>query len=37
MRTRIVMLALLALVFGASGCKKGKKGPYFGPQPAQAP
>jgi predicted small lipoprotein YifL len=37
MRIRFVMLALLALIVGATGCKKGKKGPYFSPQPAQTP
>jgi hypothetical protein len=37
MRTRIVMLVLLAFVVGATGCKKGKRGPYLEPQPVQTP
>ncbi len=37
MRTRLVIFALLALVVAASGCRKGKKSPYFGPQPVQTP
>ena len=35
MRTRLMLIALVALATAATGCRGKKKGPYFAPEPAR--